>query len=70
MIEWIPFNKENPPELGKKFLVLDDEEKILNAVLVDDGDKWGLSWWEAYGCGWITIVTHYAVINLPGEEEA
>jgi hypothetical protein len=66
MINWIKHNPKNPPKQGK--------------YLVSDGKNWTTGYYFAksdfipdiWGVLGIDVepeaVTHYAVINLPGEE--
>lgn len=66
LIPWQKYDPENPPEKMKKFLV---SSKTTTAVciLTEDDDK-SLTWFEYLSESRVKNVTHYAVINLPGEE--
>lgn len=66
-IPWQKYDPKNPPELNKRFLIIDDEKQLHTATL-ERPDKFGLSWWESRGLGYIGGVTHYAPINLPRED--
>lgn len=65
MIEWRKYDPDNKPEPDRSYLV-------TNGGLVEVSELWGFSdisiWMD------ITFeakeITHYAVINLPREEEA
>ena len=65
MIEWHEYDHENKPEADKSYLVTNGER-------VQVSELWGLP----NNSLWIDImfdaedITHYAVINLPREEEA
>ncbi|MBP1999739.1 hypothetical protein J2Z69_000758 [Paenibacillus shirakamiensis] len=67
-IPWIKYNPENPPTMKSKFLVIDDENQILTAIIIE-GHKFGLGWWESNGRGYVGGVTHYAELNLPERED-
>lgn len=74
MIEWRKYKEtENLIERYTPYLITDGRE-IMMAELANQGSGKGYGWrlcFEGEGTpGWISIVTHYAVINLPGEEEA
>lgn len=62
MIEWIKYDPANPPERGKEYLVT--EGCLIEAVEFDG--YWNTS--EGYAMATGDKVTHYAHINLPGEE--
>lgn len=65
MINWIKYDPANPPEESKSLLVIDEHKAFWIA--------------QFYGRQWnhdidiaepIVGVTHYAHINLPGEDKA
>ncbi|WP_411552212.1 hypothetical protein [Paenibacillus lautus] len=65
MINWMEYDSENPPELNKVYLV-HGNGRLASAEL--DEVKPGRYLWYT-PAGYIADkITHYAVINLPGEE--
>ncbi|MGC6589075.1 hypothetical protein ACPV3A_29540 [Paenibacillus sp. Dod16] len=58
-IPWIKYDPENPPEKGMYFVI--HIGGITSASIKSEG-------WQSYNGHWLYDVTHYAVINLPGEE--
>lgn len=73
MIEWRKYDKNDRNiEIYVPHLVTDGRE-IMMAAHVYRGSGNGYDWhlyFEEEGTGWVSLVTHYAPINLPGEEEA
>lgn len=65
MIPWQKYDPENPPEDCTNFLVTNGK-RIATAALQYDCFN-GLAWWDE-DSGLLSTVTHYAPINLPGEE--
>ena len=66
MINWIkydPANPPTPPESGEIYMVIDDCKIPWTGYF--EGGFW-LNDWDGNS---ITCVTHYAHINLPGEED-
>lgn len=63
MINWIKYDPENPPETGR-YLISDETDVEVGMIFADqwysDGDM-GMGHSE---------VTHYAHINLPGDDKA
>lgn len=69
MIEWIKYDPENPPEWDKPFIIYSDESKYLTfaeLIWVNGRNRWV----EASNSSALIPedITHYAPINLPGEE--
>jgi len=65
MIKWIKYDPANPPEDGQ-YLILTD---WCGDPFIRQGhwkEKFGF--WAVRGAGTHFSVTHYAHINLPGEE--
>lgn len=65
MIKWIKYDPANPPEVGTESML----------VLDSDGDPWTAwhvanDWRNDVTGDPISEVTHYAHINLPGEDKA
>lgn len=67
MIPWQKYDPENPPELNITFLVTNGK-RVISAWLDRDDYTDNLQWWEEDQVYLFTGVTHYASINLPGEE--
>ena len=69
MINWIPFDPENPPEKNKEFLVWSEDESYgMNLPWLARFN--GVYWGNSQSDGLIKDVTFYAEINspyLPGE---
>lgn len=63
MIEWIKYDKENPPSTKVKFLVTNG--KSVTSAYLDHREVTGLAWWTTSDA-LLMGVSHYAVINLPG----
>lgn len=62
MIQWIKYDPENPPA-----------ERIMWLVQHMGGitsAKYRNALWQAYNGNYLMNVTHYAHINLPGEDKA
>jgi hypothetical protein len=68
MIEWTPFNCEHQPEPGAICAIYSAKSNYVSYGIFTTA---GQVWLEA-GTGRLLSqkVTHYATINLPGEEEA
>ena len=65
MINWIKYDPENPPEENKLYLTFDDEGEVNKGYYAPIHDG---RYFFSNGNGALIGVTHYAVINLPGEE--
>ncbi len=63
-IPWQKYDPENPPELGKTFLVCIGSKTMEAELRVSFNGR--LLWWTDHGFD--DTVSHYAPINLPGEE--
>ncbi|OKP91405.1 hypothetical protein [Paenibacillus sp. P32E] len=66
MINWIKYDPANPPEHRKMYLMCEGED--IGLGYLEDNEVFGLSWWDAGETGLWKDVTHYAHINLLGEE--
>lgn len=67
MIEWRKWDPENPPEPGKHYLIVKTTSIAPQvAAYYKDGD-YGTRFWDRGGFA-MNGVTHWAPINLPGEE--
>lgn len=69
LIAWQKYDPENPPEFDQPYIVYSDESKYLTfgeLVLVSGRNRWV----EASNSSALVPedITHYAPINLPGEE--
>ncbi|MNB81433.1 hypothetical protein D3C75_282150 [compost metagenome] len=65
MLNWKLYNLNNPPEVGKTFLVHRIDGSVFNAVLLFDLKHEQLYWEQKDGIALINNVTHYADLNLP-----
>ncbi|MNI36912.1 hypothetical protein D3C73_909800 [compost metagenome] len=65
MIPWQKYDPENPPELGKKFLVCIGKNVMEARLQVTFTGR--VLWWTDHGFD--DTVSHFAPINLPREEE-
>ncbi|MNC03210.1 hypothetical protein D3C75_506090 [compost metagenome] len=67
MIEWIKYDPENPPTEGR-YLAWNGLH--LPEICIFDSDCEGepAEWFDVMGGPFNPPVTHYAHINLPGEE--
>lgn len=68
MIEWIKYETANPPEHWNNFIITNG--KKVNVAFLDTCNKYGLQWRDADTNAMHTGITHYAHINLPGEDKA
>lgn len=71
MIPWHKYDQANPPDLHTPFIVYSTYSNYLTfAELQQVNDKF--EWVQATDSSSLVWedITHYAVINLPGEEEA
>ncbi|MEK5167144.1 hypothetical protein NYE69_33220 [Paenibacillus sp. FSL R5-0527] len=66
MIPWVKYDPENPPEKNKVYLVTDG--KLPHTAYLDTVKRLGLQWWQTDMNWLLPGITHYAEINLPGEE--
>ncbi|WP_339306502.1 hypothetical protein [Paenibacillus sp. FSL R5-0519] len=71
MIQWHKYDPENPPELHTPFVAYSIDSNYLTFAEVQRVN-YKYKWVEAMDGSSLVWedVTHYAVINLPGEEEA
>lgn len=69
MIEWIIYNQNNPPEVGKAFLVHRMDGSVFSATLLFDVKHAQLYWEQKDGITLINNVTYYAELNLPDPKE-
>lgn len=72
MINWTPFDPENPPECGKEFHVMTKDKNTLTAELdtyygVSNGTGAIKHAWFSPSGTRVRGITHYAEINLPGD---
>ncbi|NJJ38558.1 hypothetical protein [Paenibacillus apii] len=67
MINWIKYDPENPPELKTEYLICTENNGIFAAALYEY-ESGQIVWAEAKDYEVILLVTHYAHINLPGED--
>lgn len=66
MIPWHKYDPQNPPEPGRYFISDGIDADV--AIYTKLWDGWSISDDSLINSS--NDVTHYAVINLPGEEEA
>ncbi|MCM3703826.1 hypothetical protein [Paenibacillus macerans] len=64
MIPWVKYDPENPPELGKEYLLLANGYVRSGSLLAHDG----IEWYCSVVGNRIHNVTHYAEITLPERE--
>jgi hypothetical protein len=61
-VEWIKFDRSNPPESRKSYLITDGLKIDISFFPSDD---WGL--FDQYGIRKVADVTHYVKIELPSK---
>ncbi|GGF86761.1 hypothetical protein [Paenibacillus aceti] len=69
MINWKIYNQNNPPEVGKAFLVHRIDGSVFSAILLFDVKHAQLYWEQKDSITLINNVTHYAELNLPDPTE-
>jgi hypothetical protein len=69
MIEWIKYDPANPPEVGKEYLVTDKHDVDISGYVdpLETGAYWEIE--QIWSDSPVSYVSHYAHINLPGEED-
>jgi hypothetical protein len=63
MIQWIEYDKNNPPEFDKEFIVFNNGEVFIGFCSKEDNGR--IVWKSVIGDHVFSGVTHFAVINKP-----